>query len=170
MEGTDGRKDIFLIPYDVDKAWIRDEGFSLNKLYADLGKLKARSVTVIMDACFSGGSRRSEAYATKSIANQKLVMIDETEMEQPWLNDPNFRVFTSSRGDQTSLGYDRSRSGLFTYYLAIGLQGEADKDGNGKVEMNELVDYVSEQVNNASDGAQTPQFYGDRNFLWEIIK
>ena len=170
MEGADGRKDIFLIPYDVDKAWIRDEGFSLNKLYADLGKLKAHSVTVIMDACFSGGSRRSDAYATKSIANQKLVMIDETEMEQPWLNDPNFRVFTSSRGDQTSLGYDRSRSGLFTYYLAIGLQGDADKDGNGKVEMNELVEYVTEQVNKASDGAQTPQFYGDGNFLWEKIK
>lgn len=170
MEGADGRKDIFLIPYDVDKAWIRDEGFSLNKLYTDLGKLNAKSVTVIIDACFSGGSRRSDAYAMKSIANQKLVMIDETEMEQPWLNNPNFRVFTSSRGDQASLGYDKSQSGLFTYFLATGLQGDADVDDNGKIDMNELVEYVTEQVDRNSNGAQTPQFYGDRNFLLEIIK
>lgn len=170
MEGPDGRKDIFLIPYDVDKEWIRDEGFSLNKLYADLGKLNAKSVTVILDACFSGGSRRSEAFSTKSIANQKLVIIDQEEMEQPWLNNPNFRVFTSSRGDQASLGYDKSRSGLFTYFIAAGLQGDADKDGNGRVEMSELVDFVTGQVNKESDGAQTPQFYGDSNFVVEIIK
>lgn len=170
MEGADGRKDIFLIPYDVDKAWIRDEGFSLNKLYTDLGKLNAKSVTVIIDACFSGGSRRSDAYAMKSIANQKLVMIDETEMEQPWLNNSNFRVFTSSRGDQASLGYDKSQSGLFTYFLATGLQGDADVDDNGKIDMNELVEYVTEQVDRNSNGAQIPQFYGDRNFLLEIIK
>lgn len=170
MEGSDGRKDIFLIPYDVDKAWIRDEGFSLNKLYADLSTLNAKSVTVILDACFSGGTRRSDAYSTKSIANQKLVIVDEAEMEQPWLDNPNFRVFTSSRGDQASLGFDKSQSGLFTYYLAIGLQGEADKDGNGKVEMSELVAYVQEQVNKESAGAQTPQFYGNSNFVVEIIK
>lgn len=169
-EGTDGRKDIYLIPYDVGKEWIRDEGFSLNKLYADLGSLNAKSVTVILDACFSGGSRRSDAYATKSIANQKLVMIDPEEMEQPWLNNPNFRVFTSSRGDQASLGYDKSRSGLFTYFIATGLQGDADNDGNGRVEMSELVEFVTEQVNKESDGAQTPQFYGDSNFVVEIIK
>lgn len=169
-EGTDGRKDIYLIPYDVGKEWIRDEGFSLNKLYADLGSLDARSVTVILDACFSGGSRRSDYYATKSIANQKLVIIDPEEMEQPWLNNPNFRVFTSSRGDQASLGYDKSRSGLFTYFIATGLQGDADKDGNGRVEMSELVEFVTGQVNKESDGAQTPQFYGDSNFVVEIIK
>ena len=169
-KGTDGRKDIYLIPYDVGKEWIRDEGFSLNKLYADLGSLNARSVTVILDACFSGGSRRSDSYATKSIANQKLVIIDPEEMEQPWLNNPNFRVFTSSRGDQASLGYDKSRSGLFTYFIATGLQGDADKDGNGRVEMSELVEFVTGQVNKESDGAQTPQFYGDSNFVVEIIK
>ena len=170
MEGPDGRKDILLIPYDVDKEWIRDEGFSLNKLYADLGKLNAKSVTVILDACFSGGSRRSDAFSTKSIANQKLVIIDQEEMEQPWLDNTNFRVFTSSRGDQASLGYDKSCSGLFTYFIATGLQGDADKDGNGRVEMSELVNFVTEQVNKESDGAQTPQFYGDSNFVVEIIK
>lgn len=170
MENAEGRKDIFLVPYDVDRDWIRDEGFSLNKLYADLGNLRAKSVTVILDACFSGGTRSSEAYSSKSIANQKLVIPDYSDMEQPWVYDSNFRVFTSSRGDQASLGYDRSQSGLFTYFLAVGLQGDADKDGNGKVTMRELVDFVGENVNKNSEGRQSPQFFGNADFVIEKIQ
>ena len=170
MEDKDGKKDIKLIPYDVEKDWIRDEGFSLNDLYANLSLLNARSVTVIMDACFTGGSRSSGVFESKSIANQKLVLVDAFEMDTPWLVDKNFRVFASSRGDQASFANDRSQSGLFTYFLAIGLQGEADADGNGAVTMRELVDFVSDSVHKESGGLQTPQFYGDADFVVERIK
>lgn len=163
---SDG-SDVMLIPYDVEKDWIKDYGFSLNKMYENLASLNAKSVTVIIDACFSGGSRPSELYKSESIANQKLVMLDQSSMEQPWLDNSNFRVFTSSRSDQTSLGYDLSRSGLFTYYLACGLQGDADKNADKKITMDELVEFVTKGVDNESDGAQTPQFYGDIDFVIE---
>jgi uncharacterized caspase-like protein len=170
METDEGGKDIFLIPYDVEKTFIRDYGFSLNKMYSELASLNAKSVTVIIDACFSGGSRPSDSFKSESIANQKLVVMDTSEMEQPWLNNPNFRVFTSSRGDQTSQGYDRSLSGLFTYYLAVGMQGEADKNADGTVTMTELVDYVTVKVDETSEGRQTPQFYGNSDFVVEKIR
>lgn len=170
MTGSDGSKDVFLIPYDVGKDWISEDGYSLNKLYRDLAQLKARSVTVILDACFSGSSRLSEVYESQSIANQKFVIMDPSEMEQPWLNNPDFRVFTSSRGDQTSQANDRTQSGRFTYYLAVGLQGDADKDANGKVTMSELVDFVTASVDKETSGKQTPQFYGNRDFVVEVIK
>lgn len=158
MENEYGGQDVLLIPYDVEKSWIKDYGFSLNKMYSDLASLDAKSVTVILDACFSGGSRPSEKYKSESVANQKFVILDPTEMEQPWLNDPDFRVFTSSKGNQTSQGRDLSKSGLFTYYLAIGLQGDADENSDGKVTMEELVDFVTVNVDKESNGAQTPQF------------
>ena len=161
--------DVMLIPYDVEKAWINDYGFSLNKMYDNLASLDAKSVTVILDACFSGGSRPSESYKSESIANQKLVMPDISAMEQPWLDDPNFRVFTSSRGDQTSLGYDLSRSGLFTYYIACGLQGDADLNADKKITMAELVEFVTAGVNKESVGTQTPQFYGNKDFVIEKL-
>lgn len=170
LQSADGTQDIALIPYDVDKSWIQDEGFSLNRLYTDLSSLGAKSVTVILDACFSGGSRVSDVYQSKSVAGQKLVVIKESNMKQPWLNNPSFRVFTSSSGNQTSLGNDRSQSGLFTYYVAVGLQGDADRDKNGTVTMTELVDFVTENVNKVSDGSQTPQFYGDSDFVIEKLK
>lgn len=161
--------DVMLIPYDVEKAWINDYGFSLNKMYDNLASLDAKSVTVILDACFSGGSRPSELYKSESIANQKLVMPDLRAMEQPWLDNPNFRVFTSSRGDQTSLGYDLSRSGLFTYYIACGLQGDADLNADKKITMAELVEFVTAGVNKESVGTQTPQFYGNKDFVIEKL-
>ena len=158
MENEDGGQDVILIPYDVEKSWIKDYGFSLNRMYSELASLNAKSVTVILDACFSGGSRPSDKYKSESVANQKFVLLDPAEMEQPWLNNPDFRVFTSSKGNQTSQGRDLSQSGLFTYYLAIGLQGDADKDSDGKVAMSELVEFVTVNVDKESNGAQTPQF------------
>lgn len=170
FEDENGRTDVLLIPYDVPKAFIEDEAFSLNDMYATLSSLNAKSVTVILDACFSGGSRPSDRFRSESVANQKMVIADVSAMDRPWIDNPNFRVFTSSRGDQTSRGRDLSESGLFTYYLACGLQGDADKDADGSVTMTELVDYVSVNVNKESGGAQTPQFYGTKDFVVETIK
>jgi len=166
----DGKSEMFLIPSDCDKSYIAEDGISINTLYSRLKSLNARSVTVILDACFSGGSRYSGAYTSQNIAGYKMVMPDLSAMEQPWLEDPNFRVFTSSRGDQTSQGYDRSLSGLFTYYLATGLQGECDKDNNGTIMMSELVEYVTDNVNKTSGGSQTPQFYGNSDVVIAKIR
>lgn len=171
METEDSGRDVFLIPHNVTKDWISDLGFSLNKMYAELASLNARSVTVILDACFSGGSRPSSKYKSESVANQKLVIYDTSDMEQPWLDNSNFRVFTSSRSDQASYGRDLSESGLFTYYLATGLQGDADVNADGSVSMTELVEYVTSNVAEESDGSQIPQFFGSKDdFILEKIK
>ena len=170
LPNKDGEMEVFLIPYDVPKDGISRYGYSLNKLYADLSGLNAKSVTVILDACFSGGSRLSEVYESKSITNQKFTLGDMAKMDEPWRNNPNFRVFTSSKGNQTSQANDRTRSGRFTYYLAVGLQGDADKDGNGKVTMTELYEFVQDNVHKETAGQQTPQFYGNSDFVVEVIK
>ena len=170
MTADDGSTDVFLVPYDASRNYIAQDGYSLNKLYGELASLGARSVTVILDACFSGGSRSSDTYESKSLTNQKMILPDLAAMEQPWLTNPNFRVFTSSQGNQTSQANDKTRSGRFTYYLATGLQGDADKDADGKITMTELVGFVTEHVNNETEGRQTPQFYGNSDFVLEVIR
>ncbi|MBO7588693.1 MAG: caspase family protein [Bacteroidaceae bacterium] len=173
--GTDGSQDIFLFPYDAMKELVAERGYSLNKLYADLNSLNARSVTVILDACFSGSSRQTVTIESENISNEKGVRISMPQMtNRPWDSNPNFRVFTSSAGDQTSLGYDQSQSGLFTYYLATGLQGDADSNKDGSIQFSELVDFVTNNVSNESrkirGGAQNPQFFGNGNFTIARIK
>lgn len=168
-------QDVFLVPFDARKDMIRERGYSLNDLYADLNSLDAKSVTVILDACFSGVSRSSSVYLPQNISNVKGVRISHrASSRSPWVENPSFRLFTSSTEDQTSFGYDRSQSGLFTYFLARGMQGDADSDGDGVIYFNELVKYVTDNVTAEArkicGGAQTPQFYGDGDFILEKLK
>lgn len=170
-----GTQDVYLFPYDARKELVQDRGYSLNKLYADLNNLNAKSVTVILDACFSGSSRQTASYQSENISNAKAVRITMPELSnRPWDTNPNFRLFTSSSGEQTSLGYDQAQSGLFTYYLAVGLQGEADSNDDGVIMIDELVTYVTENVSreakNIRGGAQTPEFFGNKNMVIEKIR
>ena len=170
-----GTQDVYLFPYDARKELVKNRGYSLNKLYADLNNLNAKSVTVILDACFSGSSRQTVSYQSENISNAKAVRITMPELSnRPWDTNPNFRLFTSSSGEQTSLGYDQAQSGLFTYFLAVGLQGEADSNDDGIIMIEELVTYVTDSVSreakNIRGGAQTPEFFGNRNMVIEKIK
>ncbi len=56
--GVPGLKDRrgYLLPVDADPNFAEIGGYSVDQLYANLAKLPARSVTVFLDACFSGDS------------------------------------------------------------------------------------------------------------------
>lgn len=171
----DGAQDVFLFPYDARKELISDRGYSLNKLYADLNKLGAHSVTLIFDACFSGASRKTATIDSENLSSEKGVKITIPNLtNRPWETNPEFRVFSSSTGDQTSLGYDMAQAGLFTYYLALGMQGEADINKDGTIMLSELAEFVTEQVSTESikinGGYQTPQLFGNGALIIERIK
>ena len=84
-------------------------------------------MTVFLDACFSGVSRNSEAYKAENLVAMKGVKIRPV-VGQPWETDANFTVFSSSDFDQTSLAFDPSETGLFTYFLCAGLQGKVEAE------------------------------------------
>lgn len=160
-------KEVYLFPYDGKIEMLDVMGYSLNKLYKNLEDLEAKSITVILDACFSGSSRTSSIHIAENLSGTKGVRIRPREV-QPWENNPNFRVFASSEDEQTSLGLDEAGTGLFTYYIALGLQGDADLDADGIITANELNKYVTDKVSETSErirGKQTPQFFGNDDFI-----
>lgn len=160
-------KDVYLFPYDGKIQMLDAMGYSLDTLYKNLEMLEAKSVTVIIDACFSGSSRASNVYIAENISQTKGTRILPREVK-PWESNPNFRVFTSSKDEQSSVGFDEAGTGLFTYYIAIGLQGDADLDENKIITAAELNKYVTEKVSETSRkirGEQTPQFYGNDDFI-----
>lgn len=155
-------KDVYLFPFDGKVDLLDKQGYSLNTLYQNLSQLNANSVTVILDACFSGSSRATSSLSPENLSNTKGVKVRPRRI-QPWLNNPKFTVITSSTDEQTSLGFEQSETGLFTYYFALGLQGEADTNNDKKVTLKELTDYIFKNVTETSKkirGEQTPQFYG----------
>jgi hypothetical protein len=153
---------VYLLPSDGRLEALDKQGYELSTLYNNLNNLQAKSVTVFIDACFSGESRPTETQKVGNLIAAKGARI-KPDISQPWLTNPNFTVFSSSDFDETSLGFDASGTGLFTYYLCAGLQGRADANGDKSITSGELFDYISSNVKETSvkiRGLQTPKFNG----------
>lgn len=160
-------KNIYLFPADGKIERLQYQGYDLNTFYQNLNELGAKSVTVFLDACFSGSSRISEKISTENIVATKGLRI-EPKLVGPWKTNPNFNVFNSSAANETSLGFDPSQTGLFTYYMCVGLQGDADLNHDKKITNGELFDFVQSKVVETSKkifGVQTPQFNGNRDMI-----
>ncbi len=138
-------KSAYLLPVDGQTNLLRT-CYSLNKLYSELGTLKARNITCFIDACFSGATRENEMLLTG-----RGVAIKPKE-EAP---RGNVVVFTSASGAETAHQYKEKEHGLFTYYLLKKLQ-----ESKGNVTLGELGDYITTNVKRTSfdvnDKIQTP--------------
>ena len=147
----------YLIPYDVDPNY-PTTGYSTNTLYENLGLLEAKSITVFLDACFSGATRSNEML----LANARPVRI---EMEKSAIPD-NITLITASSGAQISSGYPKEGHGLFSYFLMKGLQNYSDKDSDSKITLEELYDYIKENVSKTAgkmDREQTPELITNKS-------
>jgi hypothetical protein len=153
-------KNIYLFPNDGRISRLEIQGYNIEKLYENLNKLEAKHVTVILDACFSGASRSSVSTPAENLVSQKGVRV---RPKYSWATNPGFTVITSSTGEETSLGFDETETGLFTYFLSAGLQGKADSNNDKIITLGELRDYVTANVVETSTrilGKQTPIFFG----------
>ena len=125
----------YILPVDGYAADM-STGYSLNELYESLGKLPAKSVTVFLDACFSGSKRDGSALvATRGIAIKPH--IDQLK--------GNVMVFSATSNDETAYPYKERGHGLFTYFLLKKL-----KQTHGTVSYGELADYLKTEVRRKS--------------------
>jgi len=156
-----GEQQGYFVPVDGAPGDVRLNGYSLDLFYENLQQIEARSITVAIDACFSGGSQQGMLIPGASPVGIRVT--------NPALRLVNGAVFTSSSGDEISSWYPEMGHGLFTYFFLRGLQGEADADGDGRISMGELRDFVGDRSEGVPYWArrlyqgrvQTPGFYGD---------
>ncbi len=158
--------DAYLVPYDGDPAFVDATGYPLKRLYDQVGKLPAKEVVVMLDSCFSGAGGRSV------IAKGMRPMV--LSVENPVLAGGKTVVLAASQGDQVSSTYDQKGHGLLTYFFLKGLQGEADKNKDGSVDLAELFNYVKPQVERKArrdfNNEQTPQLLGSPELLKRGIR
>lgn len=125
----------YLLPVD-GYATDPESGYSIDKLYSDLGSVNAESVTYFIDACFSGANRNgkmlteSRGAAVKSRAGSLR---------------GNAISFSAAQGDETAYVYQDKSHGMFTYFLLKKLQ-----ESKGNASYGELADYVNDKVTKMS--------------------
>lgn len=125
----------FLLPVD-GYVGSTSSAYSLDELYKTLGSLPARSVTVFLDACFSGTRRDGKMLASaRGVAIKAKACTPQGSMV----------VFSAAQGDETAYPYQDQKHGLFTYYLLKKL-----KDTKGGATLGDLSDYVTEKVKQQS--------------------
>jgi hypothetical protein len=145
----------YLIPYDIDPNYAYT-GFPLSTMYETLGGLNARSVTVFLDACFSGQTRDKEML----LAEMRGITLTP---RKPRLLSEKIVVFAAADSNQISSSYPEKQHGLFTYFLLKGLRGEADKNNDKEIAVDELEVYLVTNVKKTAgqlDREQTPQVMG----------
>jgi hypothetical protein len=62
----------------------------------------------------------------------------------------NLVIFTATGEKQLSNPYKDQNHGLFTYFMLKGIKGEADKDNNKNVSLDELQNYIKDNVSRES--------------------
>lgn len=138
-------KDSYLLPVDGRGNNVVT-GYRLGELYATLSRNPARSVTVFLDACFSGAERNGGM-----VAQARGVAL-KSKKDKP---SGEMVVFSAAQGDETAYPYREKAHGMFTYYLLKKLQETSGDDTLG-----ELADYVTEEVSRRSvvenSKSQTP--------------
>lgn len=128
-------KSAYLLPIDGYGSDVTT-GYALEDLYKALGSLPSKSVTVFLDACFSGAKRDGDMLASARGVAIKVKQATPVG---------NIVVFSAAQGDETAYPYKEEEHGLFTYYLLKKLQKT-----RGNVTLGELSDYIKTQVERQS--------------------
>ncbi len=144
--------DEFLVPYDAvagDEATaIRDDYFS-----DWTRQLASRQVIIILDSCYSGGAAKTAKSVNLTGKSLKGPLTDSLLKD---VDRPGTLVMSASKADETSQEWEKLGHGVFTYYLLEALTGSGDLDGDGAVDVQEMFEYASRSVRNATLGAQNP--------------
>jgi formylglycine-generating enzyme required for sulfatase activity len=128
----------YLAPLDceltnpVGTCWLTSD------LRAMLEDCKACQKLLILDCCHAGGKAAGSNSASPA------------ELGGSFRGARGLITLASCDKAESSFEYDDKKQGLFTFFLAEGMRGEADKppygDGNGIVDSDELYKYTYERV------------------------
>ena len=141
----------FIVPVEArgpKEYW--SDYIQIDPLLQSISRLPARHILVILDSCHSGFALGE---AMKSFR-------DAVRYERDLSNRISRKVITSARREQLALdGGPIPGHSLFTGTLVDGFNwGKADLDGNGLITSSELGLFIQQQVAQASQSNQTPDF------------
>lgn len=149
----------YLLAYDASNSREYDLGgtVSFDRIHDSVSKMvqKKARVYMITDACRSGSVINSYG---SNITLEALNTLQEGTTR-----------FISCRKDEASFELDSLQHGAFTYFLVKSIGGSGDTDPDQLITVDELDDYLKDNVRKATTNRQTPQVKGPDD-LAEVFK
>jgi uncharacterized caspase-like protein len=153
----------YFVPVDADISALPQTGYNLELFYENLGQITTKSLTIVIDACFSG----AEYY--RSIPRERRIT-----------TPPGALVITASDYDQFSTHFPIKKMGIFTYFVLKAIHDSEHSDANHDKTLTwgEVYDYISSPTDGVPYYAgrikvgttQTPRMAGDRNRVLCVLK
>ena len=144
----------FIVAYDSNPQDLASSGIPMD----DIRKLfetqlsEVKRLYLYVDVCHAGNVGVIEGKVDEKITVGSMVS-QEVQM---------FGMLAAQKGQVAYEGVNYGGGhGAFSYFLMRALNGDADIDGDGKVGMSELADYVHDQVQASTVRRQVPKQIGD---------
>jgi hypothetical protein len=128
----------YFVPVDCSPKRIKLNGYPLNLFYYNLSQIPAKSFTIVIDACFSGVSH------TGSLLGEISPIVPV--VENPMMHLQKAVIITAARGDEVSGWYSEMGHGLFTYFFLKGISGDADRNRNRELTVDELQTFLLDET------------------------
>lgn len=161
-EGGYGIMNDYLVCYDTkpERPYASIQFQNISKMAREMCFKKNVNITLIIDACKSGGIAFQEYFSNspedREYENKHVLKIFSSQSNEKSYEDVIWKhpmVINSEGG------------GVFTYNLLLGLYGLADVKHDGFVKFTELRTYIQENVNNQTSENQNPSIYGNNNAI-----
>jgi|GEM_PF-588140 len=125
----------YLMPVEADPQYVDLNGYSLELMYENVAQIPAKTVTIVMDACFSG------ADLLENVSPMVVKVDNPVEILNKGV------ILTSSRDDQVSSWYNEKRHGLFTYFFLKAIHDKnADRNGDNALTVKEVYDFIADKT------------------------
>ncbi len=149
------------LPIDFDGFNNRLEHEEVNKL---LDESPAKYKLVLADACHSGSLLAMKSGEMENVLAKYYKSLARAQ--------PGTALIMSSKSEETSLESSGLRQGVFSHFLIRGLKGEADENGDRLITIQELYDFINENVRKYTGNRQSPLLEGkfDPNMTVSVVR
>ncbi len=158
----------YLIPSDADPDDLYSTALPMDELQTVFARIEAERVVAFIDACYSGAAGGRTFVARKT----RAASVDDLFLERI-TRSKGRAIITASRPSEVSIELPDLGHGIFTYYLVSGLKGAADLNRDGMVTLQELYEYVEQQVtakSRAVGGNQHPVMKGELEGVLPLVR
>jgi hypothetical protein len=145
--GSDSKQQYFFLPRDA-KVKTETEIKGSSVFFRDIKKTVMNlpgKVLFFLDTCHSG-----------NVMGDGLIDVDDVTNDVGSAEREAIVVFTATTGEQLALESPDWGNGAFTKTLLEGLRGEADYKGDKEISFKEIDLYLSDGVEELTEGQQTP--------------
>ena len=137
LDERDGVDEFFVL-YDTRAAAKDDTALRDDEFGRFLDRIESEHVLVFFDSCYSGGLSRSLTPGSRATGDTVDVFSD-FDLE-------GRLILSASSENQDAFESPQLEHGVFTHFLLSGLAGEADLNGDGRITVWELFEYVRSEV------------------------